>query len=114
MLTAEQERQPVLKFVQEAVEKAAPNQEVKAGDSNEIEQSDKNAHTKKVEEVGRCEISVYRTHMLTLYLTFDSGDILKFHLSRYVNVNVCLVLSSNVHENVFMSKIYFLDKLPLT
>ena len=31
VLTTEQERQPVLKFVQEAVEKAAPNQEVKAG-----------------------------------------------------------------------------------
>ena len=31
MLTPEQERQPVLKFVQEAVEKAAPSQELKAG-----------------------------------------------------------------------------------
>jgi hypothetical protein len=31
VLTPEQERQPVLKFVQEAVEKAAPSQELKAG-----------------------------------------------------------------------------------
>ena len=31
VLTPEQERQPVLKFVQEAVEKAAPTEQLKAG-----------------------------------------------------------------------------------